>query len=275
MSWVFQHSETTGNDRLVLLAIADRCNDEGTDAHPSVSALARKARCSDRTVLRALESLEACGAIGVERQLGRANRYTVVMQLPLTSCQGSKPDTPDNLSPVTPMSPVSPVSPVSQGPMTLVSHSTSCTSSTHTPRAREAASTPEPVLAVTKPKRGMAPGPLAGSLPRDFVDKAVIGRLVIPQATLTRWALRYAADVDEGRAAVSAWLTDFAAALPPDAAIGDALWLERHFDAFLVSAGRVAPAPVSAMRQTSTPPATRAAVPDARATRTMMQELLG
>ena len=41
MTWVGDHSPVGGNERLVLLAIADCANDEGGDAWPSIATLAR------------------------------------------------------------------------------------------------------------------------------------------------------------------------------------------------------------------------------------------
>lgn len=56
---VFERSEAELAARLVLLALADTTpNDDGSNAHPAVSTIARKARVHPRTAQRALRQLE-------------------------------------------------------------------------------------------------------------------------------------------------------------------------------------------------------------------------
>jgi len=82
MNWVWASSPTSGNERLVLLALADACSrDDGTGCWPSAATIARKANISDRTVRRVIARLEAEGQVIVHRGGGRAgstNSYTVV-----------------------------------------------------------------------------------------------------------------------------------------------------------------------------------------------------
>jgi hypothetical protein len=82
MNWVWANSPTSGNERLVLLALADACSrDDGTGCWPSAATIARKANISDRTVRRVIARLEAEGHVIVHRGGGRAgstNCYTVV-----------------------------------------------------------------------------------------------------------------------------------------------------------------------------------------------------
>jgi hypothetical protein len=82
MSWVFDHSETVGGARLVLLAIANHHNRETGTAFPSYDTIAREARLSRSAVRRAVERLEASGELLVERPetngRGRSNRYWLV-----------------------------------------------------------------------------------------------------------------------------------------------------------------------------------------------------
>ncbi len=82
MNWVWANSPTSGNERLVLLALADACSrDDGTGCWPSAATIARKANVSDRTVRRMVTRLEADGHLIVHRGGGRAgstNSYTVV-----------------------------------------------------------------------------------------------------------------------------------------------------------------------------------------------------
>lgn len=83
MAWVFAESDATGNDRLVLLAIADEADDDGTKAFPSIDRLAAKCRIPTRTVRRCLVRLEEAESLRVVRpeQKGRGhhNVYTVLM----------------------------------------------------------------------------------------------------------------------------------------------------------------------------------------------------
>ncbi len=75
-----------GNDRLVLLAIADAADKEGRNAWPAIDTLASMAGLSRRTVQRSIRSLEKLGMLTVEKQAGgdkemrddqRPNRYTL------------------------------------------------------------------------------------------------------------------------------------------------------------------------------------------------------
>jgi helix-turn-helix protein len=83
MNWVWANSPTSGNERLVLLALADACSrDDGTGCWPSAATIARKANISDRSVRLLIVRLEAGGFVTVHRGGGRAgstNSYTVVM----------------------------------------------------------------------------------------------------------------------------------------------------------------------------------------------------
>ena len=95
MNWVWANSPTSGNERLVLLALADACSrDDGSGCWPSAATIARKANISDRTVRRVIARLETEGHVVVQRGGGRAgstNSYTVVTDI----------HSPDGLSGVT------------------------------------------------------------------------------------------------------------------------------------------------------------------------------
>lgn len=85
ISWVFEHSRSRGIDRLVLLALADAANDQGT-AWPSLTTIARKAGIDRRTVSRTIARLVELGelrrhpASGQSGVGGRSNLYDVVME---------------------------------------------------------------------------------------------------------------------------------------------------------------------------------------------------
>jgi len=75
MNWVWANSPTSGNERLVMLALADACSrDDGTGCCPSAATIARKANISDRTVRRVIARLEADGHLLVHRGGARPGR---------------------------------------------------------------------------------------------------------------------------------------------------------------------------------------------------------
>ncbi|WP_425566858.1 helix-turn-helix domain-containing protein [Sphaerisporangium flaviroseum] len=85
MNWVWQYSPTSGNQRLVLLALADACSrDDGTGCWPSVATVARKANISPRSVRRILGELAAAGHLKVRRSAGPhgTNGYAIIMRTP-------------------------------------------------------------------------------------------------------------------------------------------------------------------------------------------------
>ena len=64
MNWVMESAPTRdATALLVLYALADRANDDGTAAFPSQDWIAQRARCSVRTVRRKLKDLETEGII--------------------------------------------------------------------------------------------------------------------------------------------------------------------------------------------------------------------
>lgn len=74
MTWVWEHSESEGNARLVMLKIANSANDEGEDAYPSQETIARHCRISVRTVRRIVAQLVKTGELEVI-QNGGGSRY--------------------------------------------------------------------------------------------------------------------------------------------------------------------------------------------------------
>ena len=86
---MWEHAPVSGNELLILLAIADHASDDGSDAWPSIETLAKKCRLSERTVQRSIKSLAQRGQIRVGWQQGgpaylgprqRPNVYTVLMR---------------------------------------------------------------------------------------------------------------------------------------------------------------------------------------------------
>lgn len=106
MSWVWDHSQAGGTDRLVLLAIADSADHDGTNAWPSVATIARKCQVSERTVQRSIRALVDLGELRVQAQAGgtgkmrddrRPNLYTV----PMDGVTERRPEEPDGVTPST------------------------------------------------------------------------------------------------------------------------------------------------------------------------------
>lgn len=86
---VLHHSEASGTAKVVILGIANHDGDGG--AWPTIETLAKYARCSERTVQRALADLEASGEITIRLQRGgdlecrgdrRPNRYDLNVACP-------------------------------------------------------------------------------------------------------------------------------------------------------------------------------------------------
>ena len=61
-NWVWKHSEAAGSDRLVLLALADFCN-EKAQCYASYGTLVKKTKLSPATIYRSLKSLRDMGEI--------------------------------------------------------------------------------------------------------------------------------------------------------------------------------------------------------------------
>jgi Helix-turn-helix domain len=94
MSWVIENSQTRGNQYIVLLMIANRADEDGSSAWPSIRWLSMRCRLSERTVQRCVRKLELGGSLVVDRNTGRhnTNYYHVVMQPSLM--KGCQPVTP-------------------------------------------------------------------------------------------------------------------------------------------------------------------------------------
>jgi hypothetical protein len=76
------HSKAAGSSLLMLLALADRSDEDGI-SWPGIAYLAEKARVTPRRVKQMLVEAEAAGELYIERNAGRksTNRYFVVIGL--------------------------------------------------------------------------------------------------------------------------------------------------------------------------------------------------
>lgn len=99
-NWVWSRSESRNGARLVMLALADRADDQGL-AWPSIEDLAERSRLSPRAVQKAIATLVDIGELEVDGGGGRhrSNRYRIVPK-PRTSdgVTDSKPRTFDGVS---------------------------------------------------------------------------------------------------------------------------------------------------------------------------------
>ena len=69
MSRVWEHSQATGSALLILLAVADFANDEGS-AYPAIKTLATKARMSERNARYVIGKLVDIGELKVQQNAG-------------------------------------------------------------------------------------------------------------------------------------------------------------------------------------------------------------
>lgn len=121
MNYVWEQSQTKGADRLMLLAIADSCNDDGEWA-PGVARLAEKCGVTDRAAQYTLRRLEDQGELavlageGFPTKNGRTNKYVMKRYREAQSIAGVKPVAPlinNGVKPIAPLGPqgVKPVAP--------------------------------------------------------------------------------------------------------------------------------------------------------------------
>ena len=83
-TWAWGLAISNSSRKLVLLALADRANDDG-ECWLGMASLKAKCSMPRRTVIRALADLEAAGLIGVERRAGHGSgRLPNVYRLDLT-----------------------------------------------------------------------------------------------------------------------------------------------------------------------------------------------
>jgi hypothetical protein len=85
-NWVWKHSEAAGSDRLVLLALADFCN-EKAECYASYGTLVKKTRLSPATIYRSLKSLRDMGEIVQLAQGALGNGGEDASEWHLPKCQ--------------------------------------------------------------------------------------------------------------------------------------------------------------------------------------------
>lgn len=91
-TWVWEQSKAEGTTLLVALALADAANAQGERSCQSVATMAAMARTSERTVQRALRTLEQSGEIA---PTGKDTRYrTTIYAFPALAAVGDNGDAP-------------------------------------------------------------------------------------------------------------------------------------------------------------------------------------
>lgn len=95
MSLVWDYFNIGGSEKLVMLAMADWCNDKGGSLYPSISAIAKKTCISESQARRVLHSLINKGYIlVVGNSMGGAQNMTRHYQIVLTRLTPSVDATP-------------------------------------------------------------------------------------------------------------------------------------------------------------------------------------
>jgi len=79
LNWVLQYSDTAGNDRMVLIVLANYANPGDGQASPSITTLARLSKLSIEQVEESLGHLQELGVLVTEKRAGRAPGFTIVM----------------------------------------------------------------------------------------------------------------------------------------------------------------------------------------------------
>ena len=92
------------------------------------------------------------------------------------------------------------------------------------------------------PQKVQGSGAFAGgSLPRDHIKHSICGkqfRICLPTSVYAKYSRRYGPDDAVARSAIQGFVDALEVELG-DKSVGDYLWLEKHFDAWLIQTGRV------------------------------------
>jgi hypothetical protein len=98
MTKVWEHGPEDRTETIVLLALADRANDDGSSCFPSIADVAQRSRLSRRGTQKVIRRLEDKGFLTVDENSGPGgtNNYQLhPAQLEgRTECTGGEPDSP-------------------------------------------------------------------------------------------------------------------------------------------------------------------------------------
>lgn len=103
ISWVLDHSKSTGNDRCVLIALANRFDAQHPErCYPSIETISKEANVSKSTALRCITSLVEMGELIRHKHAGPrpagARRELNLYVIPALSSWSPKGCQPDTLS---------------------------------------------------------------------------------------------------------------------------------------------------------------------------------
>lgn len=110
------------SEKLVLLYLADKADDEGNNVFPSIPRIARECCLSESTVHRVIASMKAAGSlIPVQERPGKTVVYRIDLsrlEQPLNDVNPCHHDTPVTMTPLSPRHPT----PVTMTPNPLINH---------------------------------------------------------------------------------------------------------------------------------------------------------
>lgn len=96
-------TDIPSTEKMVLLCLCNFAGDEGGNCWPSVATLATMCSTSERTVQRAIRSLESRGILDTNHRLGTSSKYRINPRQIVTPDKVSPPTqchlTPDTVSP--------------------------------------------------------------------------------------------------------------------------------------------------------------------------------
>lgn len=118
---VFDNSEMRGNDRLVMIAIADNADNEKRQAWPSVKEIGRKTRIPVRTVWRCIKRCVSSGELRIVKsgtKQGESNLYEVLVKRSSPQPTDKMTDVPVSGTPPMPSIGIPPMPP--SGTLTVI-----------------------------------------------------------------------------------------------------------------------------------------------------------
>lgn len=98
MSWVWDNGPDDKTDLLVLLALADFCDDEGI-CYPSIRRIAEKSRLTERGVQKVIRRLESGGFLKIKTGNGRHGTNTYALSKRANSVRGNEAGNPEHGAP--------------------------------------------------------------------------------------------------------------------------------------------------------------------------------
>lgn len=82
ITWAMKQQTGGATRKLVLLLLADFHNDKTSRCDPSITLMAQRAECSERTIRYALKQLVEAGFISRQQRSGTSTQYVLAMDTP-------------------------------------------------------------------------------------------------------------------------------------------------------------------------------------------------